>query len=123
MQYAADNDVKLIHISTAYLMGIRLCLKMKSLSTHIPSIRMVLQKSGRISFVSSQNPNAIILRTLMGLYSPFGNTFCKKQCKRLMRGQYQCINDQIIHLLMLLILAQAMLKQYPPNGSPGYTII
>jgi dTDP-4-dehydrorhamnose reductase len=75
-QYATDNHVKLIHISTDYVFDGTSSIALTEEAKRNLLMYMVVLKSRRVSLLRSKS-DAIIIRTSW-VYSRFGNNFVKR---------------------------------------------
>lgn len=119
-QYAKDNSIKLIHISTDYVFdGTSSIALTEEAITHPINVYGASKRSGELACLQA-NPNAIIIRTSW-VYSRFGNNFVKTM-QRLMqeRQSISVVNDQIGSPTYAVDLAQAMMDIVTaPEWIPG----
>ncbi|MGO4770962.1 dTDP-4-dehydrorhamnose reductase [Flavobacterium sp. W22_SRS_FK3] len=119
-EYAHDNNVKLIHISTDYVFdGSSSIALNEETETNPINIYGATKRAGEVACINN-NPNSIIIRTSW-VYSKFGNNFVKTM-QRLMqeRESINVVNDQIGSPTYAADLAQAMLDILEsPNWIPG----
>jgi len=108
-KYAANNAVKLIHISTDYVFdgSSSVALDEEAITNPI-NIYGESKRAGEIACLK-ENPNSIIIRTSW-VYSKFGNNFVKTM-QRLMqeREAINVVNDQIGSPTYAADLAKAMI--------------
>jgi dTDP-4-dehydrorhamnose reductase len=107
--YAFENKVKLIHISTDYVFdGSSSIALNEEEPTHPINVYGQSKRAGEITCLK-ENPNAIIIRTSW-VYSKYGNNFVKTM-QRLMqeRDSISVVNDQIGSPTYAADLAQAMI--------------
>ncbi|TRX04476.1 dTDP-4-dehydrorhamnose reductase [Flavobacterium gawalongense] len=108
-QYAKDNSIKLIHISTDYVFDGTSSIALTEEATTKPiNVYGASKRSGELACLKV-NPDAIIIRTSW-VYSSFGNNFVKTM-QRLMqeRQSISVVNDQIGSPTYAADLAQAMM--------------
>lgn len=119
-KYTAENNSKLIHISTDYVFdGASSVALNEEAETNPINVYGASKRAGEMSCLK-ENPNAIIIRTSW-VYSKFGNNFVKTM-QRLMqeRESVNVVNDQIGSPTYAADLAQAMLVILEsPNWIPG----
>ncbi|MFH7017992.1 dTDP-4-dehydrorhamnose reductase [Flavobacterium sp. FlaQc-47] len=107
--YSAENNVKLIHISTDYVFdGSSSTALNEDEETNPINVYGASKRAGEIACLS-ENPNSIIIRTSW-VYSKFGNNFVKTM-QRLMQDKdsINVVNDQIGSPTYAADLAQAMI--------------
>ncbi|WP_264553444.1 dTDP-4-dehydrorhamnose reductase [Flavobacterium sp. N2038] len=108
-KYAAENNVKLIHISTDYVFdgSSSIALDEKA-ETNPVNVYGESKLAGETACIK-ENPETIIIRTSW-VYSKFGNNFVKTM-QRLMqeRTEINVVNDQIGSPTYAADLAQAMI--------------
>lgn len=119
-QYAKDNSVKLIHISTDYVFDgtSSIALTEEALTKPI-NVYGASKRAGELACLEA-NSEAIIIRTSW-VYSSFGNNFVKTM-QRLMqeRESIGVVNDQIGSPTYAADLAQAMMTIVTaPEWIPG----
>jgi dTDP-4-dehydrorhamnose reductase len=108
-QYAVENNVKLIHVSTDYVFDGSSSIALGEDSETNPINAYGESKlAGEIACLK-ENPNSIIIRTSW-VYSKFGNNFVKTM-QRLMqeRDEIKVVNDQIGSPTNAADLANAMI--------------
>ncbi|SNR49382.1 dTDP-4-dehydrorhamnose reductase [Flavobacterium sp. ov086] len=119
-KYAAENEVKLIHVSTDYVFdGSSSTALNEDAETNPINVYGASKRAGEISCLN-ENPNSIIIRTSW-VYSKFGNNFVKTM-QRLMqeRDEINVVNDQVGSPTYAADLAQAMMEIIEsPNWIPG----
>jgi dTDP-4-dehydrorhamnose reductase len=108
-QYATDNDVKLIHISTDYVFdGTAAKGLMEAAETNPINVYGSTKLAGEQVCVK-KNPDAIIIRTSW-VYSSFGNNFVKTMSRLMQeRESLNVVNDQIGSPTYAADLARAIL--------------
>jgi dTDP-4-dehydrorhamnose reductase len=108
-QYAKDNAVKLIHISTDYVFdGTSSIALTEEAITEPVNVYGASKRAGELACLKS-NPDAIIIRTSW-VYSTFGNNFVKTMQRLLQeRDTISVVNDQIGSPTYAADLAQAMM--------------
>jgi len=107
-RYAAENNVKLIHVSTDYVFdGSSSTALDEKAETNPINVYGESKLAGEIACMQ-QNPDSIIIRTSW-VYSKYGNNFVKTM-QRLMdqRDGLNVVNDQIGSPTYAADLAQAM---------------
>lgn len=107
-RYAAENNVKLIHVSTDYVFdGSSSTALDEKAETNPINVYGESKLAGEIACMQ-QNPDSIIIRTSW-VYSKYGNNFVKTM-QRLMdqRDELNVVNDQIGSPTYAADLAQAM---------------
>ena len=119
-KYAAENDVKLIHISTDYVFdGTSSVALDEQEPTNPINVYGESKLAGEIACLK-ENPDSIIIRTSW-VYSKFGNNFVKTM-QRLMQEQDEInvVNDQIGSPTYAADLAEIMLVILKSsNWAPG----
>ncbi|WP_431243056.1 dTDP-4-dehydrorhamnose reductase [Flavobacterium sp. P21] len=119
-QYASENKVKLIHISTDYVFdGSSSIALNEEAQTNPINVYGESKRAGEIACLKA-NPDSIIIRTSW-VYSKFGNNFVKTM-RRLMqeRDSINVVNDQIGSPTYAADLAQAMIDILEnPKWIPG----
>ena len=108
-KYAAEHQVKLIHISTDYVFdgASSVALTEEALTKPI-NVYGATKRAGELSCLKI-NPDAIIIRTSW-VYSKFGNNFVKTMQRLLQeRDTISVVNDQIGSPTYAADLAQAMM--------------
>ena len=108
-QYANDNKVKLIHISTDYVFdGTSSVALTEEAITEPINIYGASKRAGELSCLEA-NPNSVIIRTSW-VYSNFGNNFVKTMQRLLKeRDSISVVNDQIGSPTYAADLAQVMM--------------
>lgn len=108
-QYANDNQVKLIHISTDYVFdGTSAVALTEEAVTKPINVYGASKRAGELACLAA-NPDAIIMRTSW-VYSRFGNNFVKTMQRLLQeRDTISVVNDQIGSPTYAADLAQAMM--------------
>jgi dTDP-4-dehydrorhamnose reductase len=108
-EYANDNKVKLIHISTDYVFdGTSAVALTEEAKTQPINIYGTTKRTGELSCLEA-NPNAVIIRTSW-VYSRFGNNFVKTMQRLLKeRDILSVVNDQIGSPTYAADLAKAMM--------------
>lgn len=108
-QYANENQVKLIHISTDYVFdGTSSIALTEEAPTQPINVYGASKRAGELACLEA-NPNAIVIRTSW-VYSRFGNNFVKTMQRLLQeRDAINVVNDQIGSPTYAADLAQAML--------------
>lgn len=108
-QYANDNKVKLIHISTDYVFdGTSSVALTEEAITEPINIYGASKRAGELSCLEA-NPNSVIIRTSW-VYSNFGNNFVKTMQRLLKeRDSISVVNDQIGSPTYAADLAQVMI--------------
>lgn len=109
-KYSAENNVKLIHISTDYVFdGSSSIALNEEAQTNPLNVYGESKRAGEVSCLI-ENPQSIIIRTSW-VYSKFGNNFVKTM-QRLMneRDSITVVNDQVGSPTYAGDLAQAMLN-------------
>ncbi|EIA10208.1 dTDP-4-dehydrorhamnose reductase [Flavobacterium frigoris] len=108
-QYAKDNKVKLIHISTDYVFDGSSSVALKEDAITNPINMYGATKIAGELAVMAVNPEAVIIRTSW-VYSRFGNNFVKTMQRLLKeRDTLGVVNDQIGSPTYAADLAQAMM--------------
>ncbi len=108
-QYANDNKVKLIHVSTDYVFdGTSAVALTEEAVTQPINVYGATKRAGELACLEA-NPDAIIIRTSW-VYSKFGNNFVKTM-KRLLeeRDTISVVNDQVGSPTYATDLAQIMM--------------
>jgi dTDP-4-dehydrorhamnose reductase len=108
-QYANDNQVKLIHISTDYVFGGTSAVALtEEAKTQPINVYGASKREGELACLET-NPDVVIIRTSW-VYSRFGNNFVKTM-KRLLqeRDTISVVNDQIGSPTYAADLAQVMM--------------
>lgn len=109
-QYAHDNKVKLIHISTDYVFDGKsdIALTEEAITKPI-NVYGASKRAGELACLDI-NPDAIIIRTSW-VYSRFGNNFVKTM-RRLLheRDTISVVNDQVGSPTYAADLAEAMME-------------
>jgi dTDP-4-dehydrorhamnose reductase len=119
-QYAKDNTVKLIHISTDYVFdGTSAVALTEEAKTQPINVYGATKRAGELACLQA-NPDAIIIRTSW-VYSTFGNNFVKTMQRLLQeRDSISVVNDQIGSPTYAADLAQAMMTIVTaPKWIPG----
>ncbi|MFV7234918.1 dTDP-4-dehydrorhamnose reductase [Flavobacterium sp. ZB4R12] len=119
-QYAKDNAVKLIHISTDYVFdGTSSVALTEEAITQPINVYGASKRAGELACLEA-NPDAIIIRTSW-VYSRFGNNFVKTMQRLLQeRESISVVNDQIGSPTYAADLAQAMMTIVTaPEWIPG----
>lgn len=108
-QYANDNKVKLIHISTDYVFdGTSSVALTEEAITEPINIYGASKRAGELACLEA-NPNSVIIRTSW-VYSNFGNNFVKTMQRLLKeRDSISVVNDQIGSPTYAADLAQVMI--------------
>lgn len=108
-QYANENQVKLIHISTDYVFdGTSAVALTEEAVTKPINVYGASKRAGELACLAA-NPDAIIMRTSW-VYSRFGNNFVKTMQRLLQeRDTISVVNDQIGSPTYAADLAQAMM--------------
>jgi dTDP-4-dehydrorhamnose reductase len=108
-QYANDNQVKLIHISTDYVFDGTSSIALKEdASTNPINVYGATKRAGELAAMAV-NPDVLIIRTSW-VYSRFGNNFVKTMQRLLNeRDTLNVVNDQIGSPTYAADLAQAMM--------------
>lgn len=109
-KYTAENNVKLIHVSTDYVFdGSSSTALGEDSKTNPINVYGKSKLAGEIACLK-ENPDSIIIRTSW-VYSKFGNNFVKTM-QRLMqeRDEINVVNDQIGSPTYAADLAEAMIK-------------
>ncbi|WP_367757314.1 dTDP-4-dehydrorhamnose reductase [Flavobacterium sp. WC2430] len=108
-QYANENKVKLIHISTDYVFdGTSSTALTEEALTQSINVYGATKRAGELACLEV-NPNTIIIRTSW-VYSRFGNNFVKTMQRLLQeRDSISVVNDQIGSPTYAADLAQAMM--------------
>jgi dTDP-4-dehydrorhamnose reductase len=108
-QYANENQVKLIHISTDYVFdGTSAVALPEEAVTRPINVYGATKRAGELACLEA-NPDAIIIRTSW-VYSRFGNNFVKTMQRLLQeRETISVVNDQIGSPTYAADLAQAMM--------------
>ena len=108
-QYANDNKVKLIHISTDYVFdGTSSVALTEEAITEPINIYGASKRAGELACLEA-NPNSVIIRTSW-VYSNFGNNFVKTMQRLLKeRDTIGVVNDQIGSPTYAADLAQVMM--------------
>lgn len=119
-EYAFENNVKLIHISTDYVFdGSSSFALNEEAETNPINVYGESKLAGELACLK-ENPNSIIIRTSW-VYSKFGNNFVKTM-QRLMkeRDEINVVNDQVGSPTYAADLAQAMIDVIrSSNWIPG----
>ncbi|MCD0471072.1 dTDP-4-dehydrorhamnose reductase [Flavobacterium sp. JAS] len=119
-KYTAENNVKLIHISTDYVFDGSSSIALdEEAETNPINEYGASKRAGEIACLK-ENPNSIIIRTSW-VYSNFGNNFVKTM-QRLMQEKesINVVNDQIGSPTYAADLAQAMIDiVQSSNWIPG----
>ena len=109
-QFASENQVKLIHISTDYVFDGKSAFALKEDAITKPiNVYGATKRAGELACLEV-NPDAVIIRTSW-VYSSFGNNFVKTM-KRLLqeRDTISVVNDQIGSPTYAADLAQAVMN-------------
>ncbi|MDI5950729.1 dTDP-4-dehydrorhamnose reductase [Flavobacterium yafengii] len=108
-QYAFDNQIKLIHISTDYVFaGTSAVALTEEAITQPINVYGATKRAGELACLQA-NPDAIIIRTSW-VYSTFGNNFVKTMQRLLKeRDTISVVNDQIGSPTYAADLAQVMM--------------
>jgi dTDP-4-dehydrorhamnose reductase len=108
-QYANDNQVKLIHISTDYVFdGTSSVALTEDAITRPVNVYGATKRAGELACLEA-NPDVVIIRTSW-VYSKFGNNFVKTMQRLLQeRDTLSVVNDQIGSPTYAADLAQAMM--------------
>jgi dTDP-4-dehydrorhamnose reductase len=108
-QYATDNHVKLIHISTDYVFdGTSSIALTEEAKTQPINVYGSTKRAGELACLEA-NPDAVIIRTSW-VYSRFGNNFVKTMSRLLQeRDSLNVVNDQIGSPTYAADLAQAIM--------------
>ena len=108
-QYAKDNSVKLIHVSTDYVFdGTAATALTETAPTNPINVYGMTKWAGEKACLQ-ENPNSIIIRTSW-VYSSFGNNFVKTMSRLMQeRDSLNVVNDQIGSPTYAADLAQAIL--------------
>lgn len=119
-QYANENKVKLIHISTDYVFdgSSAIALTEEALTQPI-NVYGATKRAGELAAIAV-NPDVIIIRTSW-VYSRFGNNFVKTMQRLLQeRDSISVVNDQVGSPTYAADLAQAMMTIVEaPEWIPG----
>jgi dTDP-4-dehydrorhamnose reductase len=108
-QYAKENAVKLIHISTDYVFdGTSAVALTEEAKTQPVNVYGASKRAGELACLNA-NPEAIIIRTSW-VYSRFGNNFVKTMQRLLQeRDSISVVNDQIGSPTYAADLAEAIM--------------
>jgi dTDP-4-dehydrorhamnose reductase len=108
-QYANDNQVKLIHVSTDYVFdGTSAVALTEETKTEPINVYGATKRAGELVSIEA-NPDVVIIRTSW-VYSKFGNNFVKTMQRLLQeRDTISVVNDQIGSPTYAADLAQAMM--------------
>jgi len=108
-KYSADNNVKLIHISTDYVFdGSSSTALNEEAETNPVNVYGESKLAGELACLK-ENPESIIIRTSW-VYSKFGNNFVKTMIRLMQeREELNVVNDQIGSPTYATDLAQAMI--------------
>ncbi|PBJ13860.1 dTDP-4-dehydrorhamnose reductase [Flavobacterium sp. ACN6] len=108
-RYSAENNVKLIHISTDYVFDGKSSVALNEEAVTNPINIYGESKLAGENACMKENPSAIIIRTSW-VYSKFGNNFVKTM-QRLMqeRDEINVVNDQMGSPTYAADLAQALI--------------
>ena len=119
-QYANENQVQLIHVSTDYVFDGKSAIALtETAETNPINVYGVTKLAGEKACVNT-NPNAIIIRTSW-VYSSFGNNFVKTM-QRLMqqKDSLNVVNDQVGSPTYAADLAKAIVTVIEhKNWQPG----
>lgn len=109
-QYANENQVKLIHISTDYVFDGTSAVALSEEAVTLPiNVYGASKRAGELACLAA-NPEAVIMRTSW-VYSRFGNNFVKTMQRLLQeRDTVSVVNDQIGSPTYAADLAQAMMS-------------
>lgn len=108
-RYSAENNVRLIHISTDYVFDGKSSIALnEEAQTNPINVYGESKLAGEIACLK-ENPESIVIRTSW-VYSKFGNNFVKTM-RRLMqeREEINVVNDQVGSPTYAADLAQAMI--------------
>jgi dTDP-4-dehydrorhamnose reductase len=108
-QYANDNQVKLIHVSTDYVFdGTSAVALTEEAKTQPINVYGATKRAGELVSIEA-NPDVVIIRTSW-VYSKFGNNFVKTMQRLLQeRDTISVVNDQIGSPTYAADLAKAMM--------------
>ena len=108
-EFANDNQVKLIHVSTDYVFdGTSSIALTEEAKTQPINVYGATKRAGELACLGA-NPDAVIIRTSW-VYSRFGNNFVKTMQRLLKeRDTLNVVNDQIGSPTYTVDLAQAMM--------------
>jgi dTDP-4-dehydrorhamnose reductase len=108
-QYANNNQVKLIHISTDYVFdGTSAVALTEDATTRPINVYGATKRAGELACFEA-NPDAVVIRTSW-VYSSFGNNFVKTMQRLLQeRDTINVVNDQIGSATYAADLAQAIM--------------
>jgi dTDP-4-dehydrorhamnose reductase len=108
-QYANDNQVKLIHVSTDYVFdGTSAVALTEETKTEPINVYGATKRAGELVSIEA-NPDVVIIRTSW-VYSKFGNNFVKTMQRLLQeRDTISVVNDQIGSPTYAADLAKAMM--------------
>jgi dTDP-4-dehydrorhamnose reductase len=108
-EYANNNQVKLIHISTDYVFdGTSAVALTEEAKPQAINVYGATKRAGELAAIAV-NPDAIIIRTSW-VYSKFGNNFVKTMSRLLQeRDTISVVNDQVGSPTYAADLAQAMM--------------
>jgi dTDP-4-dehydrorhamnose reductase len=108
-QYANNNHVKLIHISTDYVFDGTSAIALTEDATTRPiNVYGATKRAGELACFEA-NPDAVVIRTSW-VYSSFGNNFVKTMQRLLQeRDTINVVNDQIGSATYAADLAQAIM--------------
>ncbi len=119
-KYSAENNVKLIHISTDYVFDGKSSIALdEEAETNPVNVYGESKLAGEIACLK-ENPESVVIRTSW-VYSKFGNNFVKTM-QRLMqeRDEINVVNDQIGSPTYAADLAHAMIDIVEsPKWIPG----